>query len=81
MRGEHVESRDWTGWWASHEPKPALRAHYEAYNLDMISEKLCLTLCDLMDCIVHGILQSMESSRILEWAAFHFSRGSSQPRD
>ena len=27
--------------------------------------------------IVHGILQA----RILEWAAFPFSRGSSQPRD
>ena len=30
-----------------------------------------------MDCIVHEILQA----RILEWAAFPFSRGSSQPRD
>ena len=37
----------------------------------------CLTLCDPMDCIVHGILQA----RILEWVAFPFSRGSSQPRD
>ena len=30
-----------------------------------------------MDCMVHGILQA----RILEWVAFPFSRGSSQPRD
>ena len=30
-----------------------------------------------MDYTVHGILQA----RILEWVAFHFSRGSSQPRD
>ena len=30
-----------------------------------------------INCIVHGILQV----RILEWAAFPFSRGSSQPRD
>ena len=30
-----------------------------------------------MDYIVHGILQA----RILEWVAFHFSRGSSQLRD
>ena len=30
-----------------------------------------------MDCVVHGILQA----RILEWVAFPFSRGSSQPRD
>ena len=35
----------------------------------------CLTLCDPMDCIVHGILQA----RILEWVAF--SRVSFQPRD
>ena len=37
----------------------------------------CRTLCDLMDYIVHEILQA----RILEWVAFPFSRGSSQPRD
>ena len=37
----------------------------------------CPTLCDPMDDTVHGILQA----RILEWAAFPFSRGSSQPRD
>ena len=30
-----------------------------------------------MDYAVHGILQA----RILEWVAFSFSRGSSQPRD
>ena len=35
------------------------------------------TLCDLMDHTVHGILQA----RILEWVAFPFSRGYSQPRD
>jgi len=42
----------------------------------------CLTLCNPMDCSlpgspVHGIYQA----RILEWVAFPFSRGSSQPRD
>ena len=37
----------------------------------------CLTLCDPMDYIVHGILQV----RILEWVAVAFSRGSSQSRD
>ena len=36
-----------------------------------------LTLCNPMDCTVHGILQA----RILEWVVFPFSRGSSQPRD
>ena len=37
----------------------------------------CPTLCDPMDYTVHGILQA----RILEWVAFPFSGGSSQPRD
>ena len=39
--------------------------------------QLCPTFCDPMDYTVHGILQA----RILEWVAFPFSRGSSQPRD
>ena len=39
--------------------------------------QLCPTLCNPMDYTVHGILQA----RILEWLAFPFSRGSSQPRD
>ena len=37
----------------------------------------CPTLCDPMDYTVHGIFQA----RILEWVAFPFSWGSSQPRD
>ena len=37
----------------------------------------CTTLCDPMDYTVHGILQAI----ILEWGAFPFSRGSSQPMD
>ena len=39
--------------------------------------QLCLTLYDPMDYIVHGVLQA----RILEWVAFPFTRGSSQPRN
>ena len=39
--------------------------------------QLCLTLCEPMDYIVLGILQA----RILKWAAFPFSKGSSQSRD
>ena len=39
--------------------------------------QLCSTLRSPMDYTVHGILQA----RILEWVAFPFSRGSSQPRD
>ena len=37
----------------------------------------CPTLCDPMDYTVHAILLA----RILEWIAFPFSRGSSQPRE
>ena len=37
----------------------------------------CLTLCESMDCTVHETLQA----RRLEWVAFPFSRGFSQPRD
>ena len=37
----------------------------------------CPTLCNPMDYTVHGILQA----GVLEWVAFPFSRGSSQPRD
>ena len=37
----------------------------------------CPALFDPMDHTVDGILQA----RIMEWAAFPFSRGSSQPRD
>ena len=37
--------------------------------------QLCLPLWDPMDYTVHGILQP----RILEWIAFPFSRGSSNP--
>jgi len=45
------------------------------------NESECLSLvsdsCGPMDYTVHGILQA----RILEWVAFPFSRGSSQPSD
>ena len=37
----------------------------------------CPTVCNIMDYTVHGILQA----RKLEWVAFSFSKGSSQPRD
>ena len=39
--------------------------------------KSCPTLCNPMDYTVDGILQA----RILEWIAFPFSGGSSQPRN
>ena len=43
-----------------------------------LAEKMILpTYRDPKDNTVHGILRA----RILEWVAYHFSRGSSQPRD
>ena len=44
--------------------------YYETEKLKVTQS--CPTLCDPMDCIVHGILQA----RTLEWVAFSFSRGS-----
>ena len=43
---------------------------------------LCLTLCNPMDCIVHGILQArLILQAPLEWGTVPFSRGSSWPRN
>ena len=49
------------------------------FNINLIGHiaQSCPTLCNLMGCTVHGILQA----RILEWVAFSFSKGSSQLRD
>ena len=49
---------------------------YIAYCCYSVTQ-LCPTLCKSMDYTVHEILQA----RILEWVAFPFSRGFSQPRD
>ena len=46
-------------------------------NSEVKLAQSCLTLWDPMDYTVHEILQA----RVLEWVAFPFSRGSSQPRD
>ena len=53
-----------------------------AVTLRLLVVQSCPSLCDPVDCSppgssVHGILQA----RILEWVAFHFSGGSSRPRD
>ena len=66
-----------------------LRSHLHSWQVDadcwcecVKVTQLCLMLlrlwlfCDPMDYTVHGFLQA----RILEWVAFPFSRGSSQPR-
>ena len=54
---------------------------YTFNDIMCLVTRLCLTLCDPMDCSpsgssVLGILQA----RILEWVAMPFSRGSSQPK-
>ena len=48
-----------------------------ALTLKVEVAESCLTVCDPMDYIVHGILQA----RILKWVAFLFSGESSPPRD
>ena len=48
------------------------KIHCESESLLVMSDSL-----RPMDCIVHGILWA----RVLEWVAFPFSKGSSQPRD
>ena len=61
----------------SHEIKRGLLLERKAMT-SLVKVKVtqsCLTLCYSMDYIVHGIPQA----RILEWAAFPFSRGLSQP--
>ena len=50
---------------------------YFRYKVKLKVALSCLTVCDPMDYTDHGIFQA----RILEWVAFPFSRGSSQPRD
>ena len=59
-----------------------LHCRWSLYHLSHKKVKLkvtpsCLTLCGPMDYAAHRILQA----RALEWVAFPFSRGSSQPRD
>ena len=56
------------------------RVYMQVFSTSLSEVKVtqsCPTLCDPMDYAVHGTLQA----KILEWVAFPFSRGSSQPRD
>ena len=57
-------------------------AKSQTESVNALAAQLCSTLCGPMDysppgSSVHGIFQA----RILEWFAFSFSKGSSQPRD
>ena len=73
-----------------HELPPLVWCDHEAAEENGMAEAFCLfftfflkvaqsrpTLCDPRDYTVHGILKAT----ILEWVAFPFSRGSSQPRE
>ena len=74
--------------WSSQHPYPVTSAEqgicpklYVPLVYVLVAQ-LCPTLCNPMDCrppgsSVHGILQT----RMLEWVAIPFSRGSSQPKD
>ena len=62
----------------------SLFSSFDSLQLNRVCVRVCVlvaqscpTLCNPMDCTIHGILQA----RILEWVAFLFSRGSSRPRD
>ena len=75
-----TKSRTWLSNWS--ELNPMFIFGLWKLTVSCLVTQMCPTLCDPMDCnppssSVHGILQA----RILEWVAFPFSRGSSQPRD
>ena len=56
---------------------PMEASRWDRLNVKAHVAQSCLTLCNPTDFTAHGILQA----RILEWVAFPFSRGFSQPRD
>ena len=58
-------------------PFPTLSHFHWKWKVKAEVARSCPTLCDPIDYTVHRILQS----RILQWGAFPFSRGSSQSRD
>ena len=83
----------WSGYSPGDLPNPGIKLRSPTLQADSLPTELsgkpvakiseseiaqsCPTLCDPMDFTFHGILQA----RILEWVAFPFSRGTSQPRD
>ena len=77
LRGNHCPEI-----WASHPLALVFFSNIGLLHICCLVTKLCLTLCDPMDCSlpgssVLGILQA----RTLAWVAISFSRGSLQPRD
>ena len=71
-----TQSRTRLKWLSSSSPGPCWAGSLLKWSEVKVAQS-CLTLCDSMDYTVHGVLQA----RILEWVAFPFSGGSSQPRD
>ena len=67
-----MRGRDSKGVWGGHVHTAIFKS-----EVKVKATQWCPTLCDPMNYTVHGILQA----RMLEWVAFPFSRGSSQPRD
>ena len=61
----------------THQRKPFSSGTIDQMTVKVNVAQSCLTLCNPIDCTIHGILPA----RILEWVAFPFSRGSSQTRD
>ena len=60
-------------------PKPSLLSS-KSRGIEVT--QLCPTLCDPMDCSLQGYsVHWIFQTRVLEWVAISFSRGSSRPRD
>ena len=72
----HCEGQTPTRWWQSWTDRRGIVFPFGNW-VTMKVVHLCPTLWDPMGYTVHGILQA----RILEWVAFPFPKGSSQPRD
>ena len=74
----------WWSWWSRRMPLFVQNTHCYIWQVEGRGRrwgegevKVAQSCLILSYCIVHGILQA----RILEWVAFPFSRGSSQPRN
>ena len=51
-------------------------------SVEVLVTPSCLTLCDPIDCSQPGSsISGISQTRILEWVAIYFSRGSYQSRD
>ena len=68
--------------WISQHPDRKQLSHSNWVIRSESVVQLCPTLCDPMDCRPLGSsVCGISQSRILEWVAIFFSRGSSQPKD